>query len=83
MFANTGKCEPPRPQGPVAVAPGKDASVDFKNVFDTPRTFKFTCDSECFAVVGDRHAGQLQDCRTTTMQTSARFVFRKMCARKL
>jgi len=47
-----GVCDPPRPQGPYNVQPGKDASIQFKNVFNEVHEFNFVVDNSDFAVSG-------------------------------
>ena len=45
-----GVCVPPRPRGPIAVAPGGSVSVPFKNVFNAQTEFSVSCDNPAFAV---------------------------------
>jgi hypothetical protein len=50
-----GLCDPPRPSGPFAITdPAKGIMIDFKNVFEQPKEFKFIVDSDNFSVNGSK-----------------------------
>ena len=50
-----GVCDPPRPSGPFAINdPGKGINIDFKNVFEQAKEFKFIVDSDDFSVNGSK-----------------------------
>jgi hydrocephalus-inducing protein len=43
-------CDAPRPKGPVFLEPGKEQTINFRNVFGEKREFRFTVDSPNFVV---------------------------------
>ncbi|GBG33770.1 Hydrocephalus-inducing protein-like [Hondaea fermentalgiana] len=50
-----GTCDPPRPQGPFVLEDASQSvSIEFKNVFNEAREFKFITDSDSFSVNGSR-----------------------------
>jgi hydrocephalus-inducing protein len=50
VFLLFGHCTPPRPQGPLEIAPNGSAVITFKNVFTKKMDYKFTVDHEAFSV---------------------------------
>ena len=45
-----GRCEAPKPQGPIVIRSGASAQVLFKNVLDAPDTFNFNVDNAAFSL---------------------------------
>jgi len=55
LCALYGTCDPPRPQGPYVVTDdAKGISIEYRNVFDNVRNFRFVTDSPNFTMNGNR-----------------------------
>lgn len=61
-----GVCDPPRPLGPFVAAAGKDASIEFKNVFNEAHEFSFVVDNPAFVVTGSA-TQKLESRKSTTV----------------
>ena len=63
-----GNCEPPRPQGPIKIM-AKGTSLQFKNVFNEPKEYRFTTDTSAFTVEGSRSSSVKIDASKTVSVT--------------
>jgi len=62
-----GKCDPPRPQGPFVIHDAaKGVSIEFKNIFDQPKEFRFLVDNTNFSVNGAQYQQVKIDAGKTT-----------------